>query len=252
MSLGEDLPDLFLFTDVSDTGWGASLGEDHLSGSWSPLSSWFSINHRELLAVLFAVRGFLPSLRGPFSPWSVGSSVLRQHHSPGVSQEAGWHSFFHARHGGAVSAPLVRGRSDSTPAPIHSGPVECSHRLPEPQEPSHRLRGLSSASSPVACHRRSLCYIPQQPASSVFFAEGGSAVGGHRCHAPELGRSPFSGADEGPAILGAGAHLGDSVLASARGSRIFWSRFPSSCHEGGICSNSPTSITITRTSPCFS
>ena len=64
MSLGEDLPDLFLFTDASDIGWGASLGEDHLSGSWSPLSSRFSINHRELLAVLFATHGFLPSLRG--------------------------------------------------------------------------------------------------------------------------------------------------------------------------------------------
>ena len=39
------LPDLCLFTDASDTGWGASLGDVHLSGSWSPLSSRFSINH---------------------------------------------------------------------------------------------------------------------------------------------------------------------------------------------------------------
>ena len=58
------LPDLCLFTDTSDTGWGASLGDDHLSGSWSPLSSRFSINLQELLAVLLALRGFLPSLRG--------------------------------------------------------------------------------------------------------------------------------------------------------------------------------------------
>ena len=64
MPLGESLPDLCLFTDASDTGWGASLGDVHLSGSWSPLSSRFSINHRELLAVLLALRGFLPSLRG--------------------------------------------------------------------------------------------------------------------------------------------------------------------------------------------
>ena len=64
MSRGEDLPDLFLFTDASNTSWGASRGEDHLSGSWSPVHSQFSISHRELLAVLFAIRGFLPSLRG--------------------------------------------------------------------------------------------------------------------------------------------------------------------------------------------
>ena len=64
MPLGEGLPDLFLCTGASDTGWGATLGDAHLSGSWPPLCSSFSINHRELLAVLFPVRGFLPSLRG--------------------------------------------------------------------------------------------------------------------------------------------------------------------------------------------
>ena len=64
MLLGESLPDLCLFTDASDTGWGASLGDVHLSGSWSHLSSRFSITHRELLAVLLALGGFLPSLRG--------------------------------------------------------------------------------------------------------------------------------------------------------------------------------------------
>ena len=64
MPLGESLPELCLFTDASNTGWGASLGDVHLAGSWSPLSSRFSINHRELLAVLLALRGFLPSLCG--------------------------------------------------------------------------------------------------------------------------------------------------------------------------------------------
>ena len=56
-------PKLSLFTDTSDSGWGASLSEDHLSGSWSPHCSAFSINHRELLTVLYGVQGFLPLLR---------------------------------------------------------------------------------------------------------------------------------------------------------------------------------------------
>ena len=43
----------------SDSGWGASLGDDQLSGSWSPIALRFSINHRELLVVLLAVCGFL-------------------------------------------------------------------------------------------------------------------------------------------------------------------------------------------------
>ena len=63
-SLGNYLPDLCLFSDASDQGWGAALGDLHLSGLWSPLCSCFSINQRELLAILFAIRGFLPHLRG--------------------------------------------------------------------------------------------------------------------------------------------------------------------------------------------
>ena len=62
--LGEDLPDLFLFSDASDQGWGAALGNLHLSGLWSPLCSRFSINQRELLAILYTVQSFLPHLMG--------------------------------------------------------------------------------------------------------------------------------------------------------------------------------------------
>ena len=64
LSLSDSLPDLCLFSDASDQGWGAALGDLHLSGLWSHLCSRFSINQRELLAILFAIRGFLPQLRG--------------------------------------------------------------------------------------------------------------------------------------------------------------------------------------------
>ena len=63
LPLGLSQPDLSLFTDTSDSSWGASLGEDHICGSWSRHCSSFSINHRELLAVLYGVQGFLPLLR---------------------------------------------------------------------------------------------------------------------------------------------------------------------------------------------
>ena len=64
LPLGEDHPDLFLFSDASDQGWGTALGDLHLSGLWSPLWSCFSINQRELLAILYTIQGFLPHLRG--------------------------------------------------------------------------------------------------------------------------------------------------------------------------------------------
>ena len=62
VSLDLPHPHLF-FTDASDSGWGASLGEDHLSSLWSQDISRFSINHLELLAVLLAIRGFLHLLQ---------------------------------------------------------------------------------------------------------------------------------------------------------------------------------------------
>ena len=61
-----DLPQplLVLFTNASDSGWGATLGADQLYGLWAQDISTFSINHRELLAIVYAVRGFLHLLRG--------------------------------------------------------------------------------------------------------------------------------------------------------------------------------------------
>ena len=63
VSLDLPHPRLLLFTDASDSGWGASLGEDRLSGLWSQDVSKFSINHCELLAVLLAIQDFLHLLR---------------------------------------------------------------------------------------------------------------------------------------------------------------------------------------------
>ena len=48
-------PRLLQFTDASDTGWGAALGSGHLSGLWTLEMSLCSINHRELLAILYAI-----------------------------------------------------------------------------------------------------------------------------------------------------------------------------------------------------
>ena len=46
VSLGLPQPQLLLFTNDSDTGWGASLDEDCLSSFWSQDVSMYSINHR--------------------------------------------------------------------------------------------------------------------------------------------------------------------------------------------------------------
>ena len=86
LGVGVDLslprPDLVLYTDASDSGWGVSLGSDHLSGWWSRDVSLYSINHRELLSVFLAIRGFLPLLQGQtvslFTDNTVSLSYLRK------------------------------------------------------------------------------------------------------------------------------------------------------------------------------
>ena len=92
LPLGLSHPSLSVFMDASDSGWGASLGEDHRSGSWSLVCSQFSINHRELLAVLYDVQGLLPLLQ---------DRSIRQHHHLGLLVESGKHPFVASQLGSA-------------------------------------------------------------------------------------------------------------------------------------------------------
>ena len=52
-------PQLDLWSDASDVGWGAHLGVEVVSGLWSPEGQLSSINHQELLAIFYAFQHFL-------------------------------------------------------------------------------------------------------------------------------------------------------------------------------------------------
>ena len=58
VSLSLPAPDISFFSDASDVGWGALVGEHHASGLWSPLQKTLSINMRELLAVQLVLQAF--------------------------------------------------------------------------------------------------------------------------------------------------------------------------------------------------
>ena len=53
-----------LFTDASESGWGAHLDDHQTSGSWSTREATLHINHLEMLAVLYALRAFRVQLTG--------------------------------------------------------------------------------------------------------------------------------------------------------------------------------------------
>ena len=173
-------PHLLLFIDASDSGWGASLGEDCLSGLWSQDVLKFSINHRELLAVLLAIRGFLHLLRGLsvtlFTDNTTTLAYLRK-------EGGGGHAVFQPQCGGSgYPSPLRGERSLSAPS-VCSGTAQRPGRLPESGLPSPGLRmdplpGGPSGALKLAGHHRPVCHLPEPPSSGLFFTNGGSTVGG--------------------------------------------------------------------------
>ena len=56
VSLSLPAPDVSIFSDASDVGWGALVGEHHASGLWSPHQKSLSINMRDLLAVQYGLQ----------------------------------------------------------------------------------------------------------------------------------------------------------------------------------------------------
>ena len=81
VSLEQVSPQLELWFDASDVGWGAHLDEQVASGLWAPEDVERSINARELLAIERALKWFAPLLAGSsvavFADNSTAVSYLR-------------------------------------------------------------------------------------------------------------------------------------------------------------------------------
>ena len=58
------VPDLSFYSDASDVGWGAIVGENQVSGVWTPSQRELSINLRETMAVQKGLLEFSCLLRG--------------------------------------------------------------------------------------------------------------------------------------------------------------------------------------------
>ena len=169
MPLGESLPDLCLFTDVSDTGWGSSLGDFHLSGSWSPLSSRFSINHRELLAVLLALRGFHPSLWGHVvAVFSDNTTALAYLKKQGGTRSTTLNT---------VAQSVLRFCEDYhiqllpqfIPGKMNVLADSLSRKNQVIGSEWTLCGGVSPASSPLASHHQPLCDLPQSQVAGLLF-----------------------------------------------------------------------------------
>ena len=63
-SLQRSEPDLAMYSDASNSGWGAVLGSQTAFGHWDASEAQLHINELELRAVLLGMRSFLPAMRG--------------------------------------------------------------------------------------------------------------------------------------------------------------------------------------------
>ena len=218
-------PGLALYTDTLDLGWGPFLADDHLSGVWSPEFSCYSINHRELLAVLYGVQGFLPLLRSQSVSLFVDNTTALS---------------YLKNQGGTCSSML------NSVAQAILRFCEVHHICLVPQfvpghlnvladSLSHRSQVLGSEWT--LCHQAFRELLHLWPATvdlfatvnssspSVLLSGGGFAVSGHGRHDAALGRPAClclpslrpaaSCAVKGLAIQGSGVHPCGSILASA-------------------------------------
>ena len=191
VSLSIPAPDISFFSDASDVGWGALVGEHHASGLWLPHQKALSINMRELLAVQLGLLAFELLL--------VGMSVaLFCDNTTTVA--------YLRRSGGTFSATLKRHSTGDSPlggesphsssAPVHHGVVQCHRGRSESPQSGDRVRvdpspGSSRSAGPqMASSDRSLRDFTDGKASSVLFASLRSAGSGDGCPSPVLGRSP--------------------------------------------------------------
>ena len=64
VDLSLPVPDLSFYSDASDVGWGAIIGEQQVSGVWTPSQKQLSINLSEMMAVQNGLLRFSQFLRG--------------------------------------------------------------------------------------------------------------------------------------------------------------------------------------------
>ena len=88
VSLCQGSPDLDLWSDTSDVGWGAHLDRQIASGLWDSHQAALSINARELLAIKLGLLQFQLSLRGRtvavFCDNTTAVAYLRKRGAPGL------------------------------------------------------------------------------------------------------------------------------------------------------------------------
>ena len=190
VSLSLPTPDVSFFSDASDVGWGALVGEHHASGLWSPLQKTLSINMRELLAVQYGLKAFKHLLVGLsvalFCDNTTTVAYLRRSggtFSSTLNTTAREILLWAESHRVRLLPQFIMGSSNVT--------ADALSRPNQVIGSEWTLSGGSRSAGPqMASSDRSICNLPDREAPSVFLTGLRSAGSGNGCSSPALGRSP--------------------------------------------------------------
>ena len=184
-------PDDSFFSDASDVGLGALVGEHHASGLWSPHQKTFSINLRELLAVQYGLKALEHLLVGLsvalFCDNTTTVAYLRRSggtFSSTLNATAREVLLWAENHRVRLLPQFIMGSSNVTADALKS-PQSGDRVGMDPSSGGSRSPGPQMASGD-----RSVCNLPDREASSVFLTGLRSAGSGNGCSSPALGRSP--------------------------------------------------------------
>ena len=188
VDLSLPVPDLSFYSDASDVGWGAIIGEQQVSGVWTPSQKQLSINFREMMAVQNGLLRFSQSLRGKTI------AVLRQCHDSRLSQAIGRHKVSGPVPQSKGDPPVDRIYEDHDSPPVHPGISQHESRPPQSAQPGDRVRvdttpgGGPGSSSPVAGDHRPVCDLADGKAPGVLCPSVGTQGNGGGCIPPTLGQ----------------------------------------------------------------
>ena len=179
---------LQIFTDASNEGWGAHLGESIARGVWSEPESRLHINFLELKAVLLALKSFEKQCRGQIVLIATDNMTVVSY----INKEGGMRS-------GSLCALLWRLLSWCHPRKIicagqtHSGSLECHSRQAVPTQSGDpdRVVPVSTGVQSLVLQMgpasdRSFCHPIQSQASQVCLSSSGLDSLGGGCSQPTM------------------------------------------------------------------
>ena len=189
VSLQQISPDLDLWSDASDVGWGAHLGSLTASSLWDQEQSALYQRQRA------SCRPRGPPPLPVFSGREECVSVLRQQHSGVLSPQGGRHVVTLPQLADSGDFPLDRIPLDPPGSPVHPEVSQRAGELSLSPSPATAYRvvplsgGFSIFKSSVAGPNRLICNIRQSPLFHLFLSLPGSDGCGHRRVPSTLGRS---------------------------------------------------------------